>query len=87
MAAAALISESSVRRIWHAHGLKPHRVVTFKVSKDMHFAEKLKDIVGLYLNPPVHAVVFFCDEKSQIHTGSDAAGFAAQARALPNDDP
>lgn len=66
MATAALISESSVRRIWHAHGLKPHRVVTFKVSKDKSFAEKLEDIVGLYLNPPEHALVLCCDEKSQI---------------------
>ena len=66
MATAALISESSVRRIWHAHGLKPHRVVTFKVSNDKNFAEKLEDIVGLYLNPPEHTLVLCCDEKSQI---------------------
>jgi hypothetical protein len=55
-----------VRRIWHAHGLKPHRVETFKVSNDKHFAEKLEDIVGLYLDPPEHALVFCCDKKSQI---------------------
>lgn len=66
MAAAAGISEASVRRIWHAHGLKPHRVSTFKVSNDKHFTEKLEDIVGLYLNPPESALVFCCDEKSQI---------------------
>jgi transposase len=66
MAAAAGISETSVRRIWHAHGLKPHLVKTFKVSNDKHFAEKLEDIVGLYLNPPEHALVLCCDEKSQI---------------------
>jgi transposase len=66
MAAAAGISEASVRRIWHAHGLKPHRVQTFKLSNDPQFAEKLEDIVGLYLNPPEHALVLSLDEKSQI---------------------
>jgi len=66
MAAKAGVSAASVRRIWQAHGLKPHRVVSFKVSNDKHFAEKLEDIVGLYLNPPEHALVFCCDEKCQI---------------------
>jgi transposase len=66
MAAAAGISEASVRRIWRAHGLKPHRVHTFKLSNDPRFAEKLEDIVGLYLNPPEHALVLSLDEKSQI---------------------
>ena len=66
MAAAAGLSETSVRRIWHAHGLKPHLVRTFKISKDPHFAEKLEAIVGLYLNPPEHAIVLCADEKSQI---------------------
>src|SRR6202171_3707941 len=66
MAAAVGISEASVRRIWHAHGLKPHRVETFKISNDPAFAEKLEDIVGLYLNPPEHALVLCADEKSQI---------------------
>ena len=66
MAAAVGISEASVRRIWRAHGLKPHRVETFKVSNDPAFAEKLEDIVGLYLNPPEHALVLCADEKSQI---------------------
>ena len=56
MAAAAGISEASVRRIWHAHGLKPHLVRTFKLSRDPQFTEKLEDIVGLYLNPPEHAI-------------------------------
>jgi transposase len=60
------ISESSVGRIWNAHGLKPHRIESFKVSNDPHFAEKLKAIVGLYLNPPEHALVLSVDEKSQI---------------------
>ena len=66
MARAAGISEASVRRIWHAHGLKPHRVRTFKLSRDPEFSEKLEDIVGLYLNPPEHAIVLCADEKSQI---------------------
>ena len=60
------ISESSVGRIWRAHGLKPHRIESFKVSNDPHFAEKLDAIVGLYLNPPEHALVLSVDEKSQI---------------------
>jgi transposase len=66
MAAAAGISEASVRRIWHASGLKPHLVDSFKVSNDPQFAEKLDAIVGLYLSPPEHAVVLCVDEKSQI---------------------
>lgn len=60
------VSEATVRRVWHAHGLKPHRIETFKVSNDKHFAEKLDAIVGLYLNPPEHAIVMCVDEKSQI---------------------
>ncbi len=64
MAAEAGISEASVRRIWHSHGLKPHRVETFKLSNDPRFA--VEDIVGLYLNPPEHALVLSLDEKSQI---------------------
>ena len=66
MARAVGVSEASIRRVWQAHGLKPHRVETFKVSRDPHFAEKLEDIVGLYLNPPQHAIVLSVDEKSQI---------------------
>jgi transposase len=66
MAAAAGLSEKSVRRIWHKHGLKPHLVRTFKVSNDPEFTQKLEAIVGLYLNPPEHAIVLCADEKSQI---------------------
>jgi transposase len=66
MAAEVGISEASVRRIWHAHGLKPHLVESFKISNDPLFAEKLTSIVGLYLNPPEHALVLSVDEKSQI---------------------
>jgi len=66
MATATGISEASVRRIWRAHGLKPHLTRTFKLSRDPEFTEKLEDIVGLYLNPPEHAIVLCADEKSQI---------------------
>lgn len=66
MARAVGVSESSVRRVWHAHGLKPHRAETFKISNDPRFTEKLEDIVGLYLHPPQHAIVLSVDEKSQI---------------------
>jgi transposase len=66
MARAQGISASSVQRIWKAHRLQPHRVETWKLSLDPHFADKLADVVGLYLHPPVHAVVVSVDEKSQI---------------------
>jgi len=59
-------SHAMVQRVWAAAGLKPHRVKSFKVSKDPHFTEKLLDVVGLYLNPPEHALVLCADEKSQI---------------------
>jgi transposase len=60
------ISVSSVQRIWHTHGLQPHRVRQFKMSRDRQFVTKLRDIVGLYVDPPAHAVVLSVDEKSQI---------------------
>jgi hypothetical protein len=60
------ISHTSVQRIWKAHGLKPHLIKTFKLSNDKRFVEKVKDVVGLYLNPPDKALVFSVDEKSQI---------------------
>ena len=56
----------TIHRIWHEDGLKPHRVETFKLSNDQNFVEKVRDIVGLYLNPPEHALVLSVDEKSQI---------------------
>jgi len=59
-------SSSMVNRVWRANGLKPHLSRTFKLSNDKHFVEKLVDVVGLYLNPPEHALVLCCDEKSQI---------------------
>ncbi|MFQ5961511.1 MAG: IS630 family transposase [Candidatus Methylomirabilales bacterium] len=66
MAEAVGISVTSVLRIWKAHGLRPHKIKTFKLSKDPRFAEKVHDIVGLYVDPPDHAVVLSVDEKSQI---------------------
>jgi transposase len=66
MAKAAGISLRSVQRIWAAHGLQPHRIRTFKLSKDPEFAAKLRDIVGLYVDPPAHSLVLSVDEKSQI---------------------
>ncbi len=60
------ISVSSVQRIWRRHGLQPHRTRHFKLSNDPQFAEKLRDIVGLYVSPPDHAIVLSIDEKSQI---------------------
>ena len=66
MARHAGVSHTTVQRIWHAHELKPHLVRTFKLSNDKQFVEKLRDVIGLYLNPPEHALVFCVDEKSQI---------------------
>ena len=60
------VSHMTVKRIWNAHQIKPHLVKTFKLSKDNRFVEKLRDVVGLYLNPPEHALVLCVDEKSQI---------------------
>jgi transposase len=60
------ISHMTVARVWDRHGLQPHRLRTFKLSRDKAFVEKLTDVVGLYLNPPDKALVFCVDEKSQI---------------------
>src|SRR5271157_1630896 len=66
MAKAQGVSRSSVARIWEAHGLQPHRISTFKLSRDKRFVEKLTDVVGVYLDPPDRALVLCVDEKSQI---------------------
>jgi transposase len=66
MAKAVGVSKATVQRVWRDSGLKPHLVKTYKVSNDRQFVEKLVDVVGLYLNPPEHALVLSCDEKSQI---------------------
>jgi transposase len=66
MSAEVGVSPSTIGRIWKEHGLKPHLTRTFKLSNDKRFAEKLEDVVGLYLNPPENAIVLSCDEKSQM---------------------
>jgi transposase len=66
MARAQGVSEKSIRTIWHQHGLQPHRTTRFKLSTDPQFVTKLRDVVGLYLDPPERAVVFCVDEKSGI---------------------
>ena len=66
MAETCGISVSSVQRIWRSHGLQPHRMRLFKLSNDPGFAGKLRDIVGLYVDPPARAIVLSLDEKSQI---------------------
>jgi transposase len=60
------LGKTTVQKIWREHGLKPHRVKTFKVSRDPAFVDKVRDVIGLYVNPPDHAVVLSVDEKSQI---------------------
>ena len=66
MAEKAGLSQTAIVRIWHAFGLQPHRVENFKLSKDPQFVEKVRDIIGLYLNPPDRAIVLCVDEKSQV---------------------
>jgi transposase len=66
LAAAQGVSDGTIRKIWRQHGLQPHRVGRFKLSTDPPFVEKLRDVIGLYLNPPAKAVVFCVDEKSGI---------------------
>ena len=80
MAAQIGVSPSTVMRHWQAHGLKPHLVRGFKVSRDPEFVEKLEDIVGLYMSPPEHALVLCCDEKSQVCFAHQALGL----RAVPS---
>ena len=75
MAKAVGIAPSSVQAIWKAHGLKPHLVATFKLSNDPRFAEKVEDVVGLYLNPPERAIVLSVDEKSQSLTRNEFIDF------------
>ena len=80
LAAVVGVSDTAVQRVWQAHGLKPHRVRRFKVSRDPQFVEKLENIVGLYLNPPEHALVLCCDEKSR-------KGDESQVQALDRTQP
>jgi hypothetical protein len=66
LAKATGLSRMTISRIWHAFGLQPHRTETFKLSPDPQLIEKVRDIIGLYMKPPDHALVFCVDEKSQI---------------------
>ena len=66
MAQAQGVSKSTISTIWRSHNLKPHRVKSFKLSRDARFLEKLTDVVGLYLNPPDQAMVLCVDQKTQI---------------------
>ena len=89
MAKATGISVSSVQRIWRAHGLRPHRVRQFKLSNAPDFVAKLRDVVGLYVDPPAHAIVLSVDEKSQIQaldpttTQSPSPGPPIQTKSSP----
>jgi transposase len=85
MATAIGISVGSVQRIWRAHKLQPHRLRTFKRSRDPGFTARLTDIVGLYVDPPAYVVVLSIDEKSQIQV-LDRTRPADQAGALPDHD-
>ena len=88
MAEAVGLSVSSVQRIWRAHGLQPHRMRQFKLSRDPQFAAKLNDIVGLYVDPPAHAVVLSVDEKSQVQAlDRTQPGLPAETRPVRDDDP
>jgi len=71
-----LTAQSTVHRIWNAFSLQPHRSETFKLSSDPQFVEKVRDIVGLYLDPPERALVLCVDEKSQIQALDRTLGAA-----------
>jgi hypothetical protein len=88
MARASGISASAIRRIWNAHGLQPHRCRQFKLSKDPNFVAKLRDVVGLYVDPPARAIVLSVDEKSQIQPPLDRTqpGVAAKEGPARNHD-
>ena len=66
MAKAVGLSQTAIGRVWRAFGLKPHLQETFKLSTDPYFVEKVRDVVGLYMNPPEKAIVLSVDEKSQV---------------------
>jgi transposase len=83
MAERSGVSRTTVRRIWHAFGLQPHRVESFKLSNDPQFIEKVRDIVGLYLNPPEAALVLCVDEKAQIQALDRTQPILPMAPGLP----
>jgi transposase len=77
------LSQTAIVRIWRAFGLQPHRVESFKFSKDPQFVEKVRDIVGLYMNPPDHAIVLCVDEKSQVQALNRTQPILPLAPGLP----
>ena len=77
------ISRTMVHRVWQRHDIQPHRVERFKLSKDPQFEEKVRDIVGLYLNPPDRALVLCVDEKSQIQALDRTAPLLPLRPGLP----
>src|SRR5678816_674942 len=86
MALDAGLSQTAVSRIWRAFGLQPHRQETFKLSSDPLFVEKVRDIVGLYLDPPLKAMVLCVDEKSQIQGASSEGWRVQQELVLPGQE-
>ncbi|MEU9247660.1 IS630 family transposase [Streptomyces sp. NPDC048385] len=83
MAKQSGLSQSTISRIWRAFGLKPHQVDTFKLSKDPQFIEKVRDVVGLYLDPPERAIVLCVDEKSQIQALDRSAPVLPMMPGMP----
>ena len=83
MAAQVGLNQSAVHRIWKAFGLQPHRTETFKLSRDPQFVAKVRDVVGLYLNPPERAVVLCVDEKSQIQALDRTQPILPMAPGIP----
>ncbi|SCD36937.1 Transposase, partial [Streptomyces sp. di50b] len=83
MAQATGLSQSTISRIWRTFGLKPHMVDTFKLSTDPQFIDKVRDIVGLYLAPPEHALVLCVDEKSQIQALDRSAPVLPMMPGMP----
>jgi transposase len=83
MAKASGLSQSTVSRIWRTFGLKPHLVDTFKLSKDPQFIDKVRDVVGLYLDPPERAIVLCVDEKSQIQALDRSAPVLPMMPGMP----
>ena len=83
MAKAQGLGHTTIHRIWRQHGLQPHRVETFKLSRDPRFVEKLREVVGLYLDPPEHALVLSVDEKSQIQALDRTAPLLPLRPGLP----
>jgi transposase len=77
------LGATTIRRVWQRNGIKPHLQRTFKLSRDPRFEDKLLDVVGLYLNPPEHALVLSCDEKS--HPLAAASMGSSTSRMMPNE--